>query len=308
MSEKKQHFLGEFALLFVTLLWGATFVIVKESLNDISTMLFITFRFFIASILLLPFIFKKIFSIRRENLIAGILLGLFLFLGFSTQTVGLKYTTATKSAFITGSIVVMVPILQTIIEKRPPTKGSLIGISLVFLGILFLSTGDISIANFISELGGNFNIGDLLTLICAFFFSLHIVYLDIVSKKYDYLTLVFLQIIVTALFAFAFSFVLSWVNIEQKKIILTDYLWFGLIYTAIFATLITTTLQTRFQKEVTPAKAGIIYSFEPIFAGFFAFFILSEKITNFGIVGSVLIFSGLIISELLDNYLKRTNG
>jgi len=301
----KQHFIGETALIIVTLLWGGTFVIVKESLNDISAMTFIALRFSIAFVLLLPFIIKYRRKFNKGSVIAGFVLGVFLFLGFGTQTVGLQYTTATKSAFLTGTAVVLVPVLQVLIEKRSPSPGSLIGIVFVFTGILFLSSEGNSIVNLIEEVGKNFNIGDLLTLICALFFAIYIIYLDIVSSEYPFSVLLTMQIITTAVLAYFASFIFNSFSIEKTNVNFSNTLIFGLIYTSIFATLITTAMQTRFQKYVTPTKAGIIYSLEPIFASILAFFLLNEKITNFGLAGAVLIISGLVISEIYDSGIKN---
>ncbi|OGU55877.1 MAG: hypothetical protein A2V66_18110 [Ignavibacteria bacterium RBG_13_36_8] len=302
-----RKYISEGALLLMTIIWGGTFVIVKESLPDISSMLFVAFRFGIASLVLLVVLIKmkKVFS--ADSIKAGIFLGVILFLGFATQTVGLKYTSATKSGFITGSLVVMVPIFQTIIFKKAPTKGALLGTILVFIGILFLSSGEGSIWNLLGELGRNFNFGDFLTLVCAVFFALHVVYIGIISPKYDFLELVFLQITTASVLSFIASFVFSSLTVEPLHVELTGNLILGLLYTSLLATLLNLGLQTRFQKEVSPTNAGIIYSFEPIFAAIFAFFVLSEKITNFGFIGCALIFSGLLVSELYDNLTKQ-NG
>ncbi|MCF8420894.1 MAG: DMT family transporter [Melioribacteraceae bacterium] len=305
MSKNPRKLIGESVLLLVTLIWGATFVIVKESLNDISSMLFLASRFSIAALFVLPFFISKKRDLKWTAVKGGFILGIFLFAGFAAQTVGLQYTTATKSGFITGSSVVMIPVLQTIIEKRKPTMGTTLGVILVFIGILFLSSGGNSIFTFLSELGSSFNFGDFMTLICALFFALYIVYLDIISTKYDFWTLVFVQIIVTALASFFFSFLFSAANIEPMRIVYSEYLLFGLLYTALLATLVTTILQTRYQREVTPTKAGIIFAFEPIFAAVFAFFLLNEKISNFGLIGSLMIFLGLVISETYESWVKN---
>ena len=295
-------YFSESALLIATVLWSGTFVIVKVSLQDVSSMLFIGLRFLLATLLILPFVFKFKNEFNKAAVVSGGLLGLFFFLGFATQTIGLKFTSATNSAFITGSSVVMVPVLQTILERKPPTKGSIFGIVLVFAGILFLSGRGNSIFTFISDLATNFNIGDFFTLLCAVFFAVYVVYLDIVTNKHGFTVILFMQMAVTAIAAFAASSFFDFSDIEKIRIEFTDYLIFGILYTAIFATLITTAIITKFQKNVTPTKAAIIYSLEPIFASILAFFILNEKITNFGIFGAVLIFSGLIISETYDYF------
>ena len=111
-----------------------------------------------------------------------------------------------------------------------------------------------------------------------------------------------MQMFVTAAAAFLASSFFDMIDIEKVRIEYTEYLIFGILYTSIFATLITTAIITRYQKNVTPTKAAIIYSLEPIFASVLAFFLLNEKITNFGILGAVLIFTGLIISETYDYF------
>ena len=297
----KKKYIGEGALLLATVIWGGTFVIVKESLNDISPMLFITFRFSLAAILLLPFVLtrKKLFN--KKLLVGGSIVGLFLFLGFATQTVGLKFTSASRSGFITGAIVLFVPILQLVIAKRTPKNGAIIGTVLVFLGLSFLSSGGDSIFNLFSEIGENFNFGDFMTLMCAIFFAFQIVYIDVVSRKYDFWLLTFIELSVVALLGILFTLILDVTELEKIKLIPTDYLWFGILYTGILATFVNISIQTKFQKEVSPTKAGIIYSFEPLFAATFAFFLLNEKITNFGFIGGALIFLGLLISESYDS-------
>ncbi|MCX6170437.1 MAG: DMT family transporter [Ignavibacteriales bacterium] len=298
-------YVGEGALLLMTLLWGGTFVIIKESLNDISSMLFVSFRYGIAaSILLLIMVVRKI-KIDLKSILPGMFLGLFLSLGSLTQTLGLKYTSATKSGFLTGSLVVMIPIFQMIIEKKLPSKGSMIGTLLVFFGIVFLSSGGTSIKDFLGELGANFNFGDGITLICAIFFALHIVYIDVISLKNHFWTILLMQISTASVLSFIAAFLFSGVSIESIHISITEYLIFGLLYTSVLATLFNIGLQTKFQKVVSPTKAGIIYSFEPIFAAIFAFFLLSEKITNFGLVGCALIFLGLIVSEVYDSFFEK---
>ena len=294
---------GEVILLIVTLLWSATFVIVKESLYNISSMLFIGLRFLIAGVILLPIVIRKKLDWKNSNLIPPLFLGLLLFLGFSTQTLGLKYTSATKSAFLTGTAVAIIPFLQLLIEKKRPKTGSIIGVAVVLLGILFLSGGN-SIITLLNDIATNFNLGDFLTLICAFFFAWYVVYLDMLSSKYNFWMLLIIQIGVATLLAFIAAFVFDAFDYESLQINFTSQLGYGILYTAIFATLVTTTLQTKYQKLVSPTKAGIVYSFEPIFAAIIAYIFLSERITSFGLLGAALIFIGLIISESYDGIKK----
>lgn len=301
-------FFSEGALLFSTLIWGGTFVIIKDSLSDVSTMLFVGIRFFAAALLLLPFVYKQLKGLDRKLLLKAMLLGTFLFLGFAPQTVGLKYTSATKSGFITGAFILFIPVLQLLIEKKKPTLGSVIGSIFVVAGLIFLSVKDSSVLQLFQELGSDFNTGDFLTLICAMFFAVQVVYLDQVSKEINFMVLTFVQLCVTSVLAFTFSALLSVSGIEAYHFNLSGKLIFGLLYTVLLATILNLLIQTRFQKEVSPAKAGIIYSFEPMFSAMFAYIMLNEKISGMGIIGGVFIFSGLLISEFLEWLKQRKEG
>ncbi|MHB9012959.1 MAG: DMT family transporter [Ignavibacteriaceae bacterium] len=295
-----KKYLSEGSLLFITIIWGATFVIIKGALSEITPMLFIAVRFTLAAVLLFPFFFRSVLNSSKETIKDGLILGVIYFLGFATQTIGLQYTTATKSAFITGTFVLFTPIFQLIFEKKIPGKGNLIGILFVILGLIFLSSKGENALDVFSEIGSGFNIGDFFTLICAVFFAMYLVYLDISSKKHDYKPLVFIQISLTGLLGIISALFVSATGMQAEKLIINSSLIFAIIYTSIFATIIASTIQTKFQKVVTPTKAGIILSFEPIFSAIFAFFILTEKISNFAALGCILIFLGLLVAEIFD--------
>ncbi len=296
----KKYF-GEGALLLNTIIWGGTFALIKNALTDISPLLFLGIRFFIAAAILFPFIYKIVKQTDRNTFIAGSVLGLFYFFGFATQTIGLNYTTATKSGFITGTFVVIIPILQTIIEKKKPKWYNIVSIIFVMIGLIFLSSSGDNLLQFINELGSDFNIGDFLTLICAVLFAFQVVYVDVFTKKYDYMPMVFIQLLITGIGGFLGSIFLSSIGLEIVKFNLTTNLIFALVYTSVFASIIATIIQLRYQKVVSPTKAGIIYSFEPIMAAILAFFIVGEKISKFGMFGGVFIVIGLLLSEILEN-------
>ncbi len=306
-NKYKQKYIGEGVLLFMTITWGATFVIVKESLDSLSPTLFVGIRFCVASVILLPILLFKIKKWNIKVVLPGVILGSLLFLGFEFQTIGLKYTTASRSGFITGTLVIMIPLFQTFIEKKFPSKGALFGISLVFLGLIFLSSNGNTVLGFLHDIGSDFNLGDWLTLICAAIFALQVVYIDIFSSKHEFWTLLFIQLATVAVEGLFVAAIFSFIGFEQIHFEMNSYILFAFLYTAVLATLVNIGLQTKFQKLVTPAKAGIIYSFEPIFSAALAFFVLSEKISNFGLIGCALIFSGLVVSELYDSLVKK-NG
>jgi len=294
----KKQFVAEGALFTNTLIWGGTFVMIKSVLSFISPMLFVSARFLTASLLLLPFVFPLFKSVTKRQAKQGFFLGIFLYIGFAVQTIGLQYTTATKSAFITGTFVLFTPILQTIIEKRKPTLGNILGVVLVTIGIVFLSSKENSLFSIFVELRDSFNVGDFLTLICAFFYAVYIVYLDEISSQNDHRFLTFAQIFVTGVLSILTVLLFSFLKIEPVKLIFNQEVVLAIAYTTLFATIITTSLQTKYQEAVTPTKASIIFSMEPLFAAATAYFFINEKLSNFGIAGAAIIFLGILTSEL----------
>ncbi len=295
-----KKYIGEIALLFNTLIWGGTFALIKNAFNDISPLLFLGLRFSIAALIFLPFVYASLKKTNKQTLLAGSVLGFFYFAGFTAQSLGLNLTTATKSGFITGTFVVFIPILQLIIEKRKPKWFNIVSVLLVLVGLILLSSKGENTFHFLKQLGADFNIGDLLTLLCALLFAFQVVYVDVFTKKYDYLPMVFIQLLLTGAGGFVLSFVFSFTSLETIRFTFNTTVVTAILYTAIFASIIATVIQLKFQKFVTPTKAGIIFSIEPIFAAIFAYFLLSEKISNFGLIGCVLIFIGLIVSELFS--------
>jgi len=292
-----KKYTGEAALLFNTLIWGGTFALIKNAFTDISPLLFLGLRFGLATLIFLPFVYSHLKTANKKTLIAGSILGLFYFAGFATQSVGLNLTTATKSGFITGTFIIFIPILQLIIERRKPKWFNMLSVFLVLIGLIMLSSKGENALDFIKQLGSDFNLGDLLTLICALLFAFQVVYVDVFTKKYDYLPMVFVQLLITGLGGFIFSYIFSITSLEEVRLTVNLNVVTAILYTSIFASIITTIIQLKYQKTVSPTKAGIIFSIEPIFAAVFAYFLLSEKISNFGLVGCVLIFIGVIFSE-----------
>jgi drug/metabolite transporter (DMT)-like permease len=295
-----KKYTGEIALLFNTLIWGGTFALIKNAFNDISPLLFLGLRFGIAALIFLPFVYSSLKKTNKQTLITGSILGFFYFAGFTAQSLGLNLTTATKSGFITGTFVIFIPILQLIIEKRKPKWFNILSVFLVLIGLILLSSKGENALDFIKQLGSDFNLGDLLTLLCAILFAFQVVYVDVFTKKYEYLPMVFVQLLITGIGGFILSFIFSVSTLETVKFTFNTTVIIAVLYTAIFASIIATVIQLKFQKFVSPTKAGIIFSIEPIFAAVFAYFLLSENISNFGLIGCVLIFIGLIVSEIFS--------
>jgi drug/metabolite transporter (DMT)-like permease len=286
MTSRKK---AELVLLATTFIWGGTFVVMKLGFADISPFLFVAIRYTLGTIIFASFFFPHLRSIRRPTIRKGAILGVLLAVGLILQPYGLQITTASKSAFITGMMVVFTPAAQMLIGRRLPKLGNLIGVIVVTTGLFFLTSPN----------GSGFNLGDALTLIGALLFGFYIVYLDIYSKEEELLPLAFLQIATTA--------ILGWllVPFEVPHIHFTWNLLRLFFYTAFLATVITTYTQTRFQKDTTPTRAGILFTLEPVISAALAYFVLGEILGMLGVLGALLIVIGILISELSDKYIKR---
>jgi drug/metabolite transporter (DMT)-like permease len=286
---------AELALLFATLIWGGTFPIVKIGMVYVSPVLLVAIRFVVATLVFVVFFGRKIFPIPRAAVIKGAVLSLFLFLGFVSQNIGLTITTASKSAFITGMMVVFVPLLQYIIERRPPKIGNIVGVAAIAVGLWLLT----------APTGAEFNAGDALTLVCSVLFGIYIVYLDVISREMTSLQLAFLQVAWTAAFSIIVTF-----GFETPSFHWSVEGIAALVYLTFLATLLTTYIQTRFQKDTTPTRAVVVFSVEPVVASIVAWLLLGESLGTLGIFGGTLIVGGVLISELSDGIplLNRSLG
>jgi len=265
---------SEAVLLGITAIWGTTFPVMKVSLNYVSPILFLAYRFGIASLLMLILFRSKV--LRRETLLEGFVLGLTLFFGHGFQIVGLEYTTASNSAFITSLYVVFTPfiayyLLGSRIERRD------------FLALLMALTG----LYLISGASLKFGYGDFLTTICALSFAFQIVLVEKFGES-DYLSLAFWQIFWNFVLALAYASIAEGLYLPESTIA-----WGGILYTGVFATVLAFTLQVKHQRDTTAYKAALIYSMEPIFGSLSAFILLGERLMGKALAGAFLIVVGV---------------
>ncbi len=276
---------AEGVLLSLTMIWGSTFVVGKIVLEHLTPLQMIAIRFVLSTAFVLAVSSRAIFPLSRRQVKGGVILGLLLFLGFVPQTVGLTLTTASKSAFITGMMVVFVPLLQIVIERRWPRVGNLAGVAVVSAGLWLLT----------SPSGSSFNLGDALTLVCAILFALYIVYIDVVAHDMSAVQLTFLQMATSAVLAVG-----STLAFDAFPAAVPAGTIAAVVYLTLFATILTTFMQTRYQKETTPTRAAIIFTIEPVIAALSAALVLGERIGIGGAIGGGLIICGVLLSELSD--------
>jgi len=284
---------ADLAILIVTIIWGSSFILTKNSLNHLATYNFLAIRFIISSILTLVIFRDKIKNINKETVKYGLITGIVIFAGYAFQTVGLNYTSASKSGFITGFSVVIVPILSALLLGSKPHKSAVVGVIFAIVGLGFL-TLDSAIS---------LNKGDLYTLACALMFALHIISVSKYTVKCDSISLALIQIVVVGILSTIFT-----IALEKPTIPTGVEVWTSILILAILATTVAFILQTTMQQYTTATHTALILSAEPVFSAIFAFLLAGEMLTAGGIVGSILVLSGMLISELdwkyIFNYLK----
>ncbi len=280
---------AELILLFIAAIWGGTFVIIKLTLTELPPFYFIAFRFTIATLIFFPLVYKKIPEWNKNAFKAGLVLGILLFAGFASQTSGLQFTTASKSALITGVNLLIVPFAQYFIIKRKVGYENWIGVIAVTVGLYMLTNPAVN----------GINKGDLVTLICAFSWAFYIISLDVFSKKYNLYILVLTQFVLVSILSFLFAIIFE----SPGDIHFGTISILGLLYTALPATLIATFLGNKYQKETAPVRAAIIFTFEQPSAVLFAIIFLKDAFLLLQIIGAVLMISGILFSETFE-YIK----
>jgi drug/metabolite transporter (DMT)-like permease len=280
---KNRQLVADISLMVVTLIWGTTFVVVKNALTDIGPMLFIGVRFLLAFVFLLLIYYKRLRQNWRVNLPIAVMLGLILFTGYALQTVGLQFTTAANSGFITGLSVVLVPLLGYWWGQGKPGIMTMVGAGSATLGLGLLT------------LNGTFqlNSGDLLTLISTLAFALHIVLVGYYAPRTDAVVSAIIQIGTVAV-----AGMVSGLWSEAVPLVFTREIGIALAVTAIPATALALVIQNTMQRYTTAARTALIFAMEPVFGGIAAYLWLNEILTIKQLVGCVFIVGGMLISEL----------
>ncbi len=272
-----------FALIAICAIWGSTFTLVKGALQDASPLLFLTLRFGVALLALaVAFRLKGAPLPARLPLKGGTLAGLALFGGYLFQTAGLRFTTPARSAFLTGLFIVFVPALLGLARRRLPQSHELAGVAVAATGLYFL----VSPAAF-DEVAR----GDLLTVVCALSYAVHIILLGRFSSA-DVHVLTLLQIGVVFL-ASAASF--WWA--EDAYYRSSIRLWAAVIITGVLATAVAFFVQTWAQRMISPARTACIFTLEPVFAWVTSFLVLGERLSPKAVLGAGLILAGVLLVE-----------
>ncbi len=288
----KKPLLADSCLLFVTVIWGTTFVLVQNAIDSLTPFAFNGIRFLIAAVILALWLFlfeKK--QLKKGNiklLLSGVFLGFWLFLGYATQTIGLLYTTSSKAGFITGLSVVFVPLFSIFLLKQTLSRNAIFGVLTATIGLFLLTATDIS----------GLNTGDIFVFICAISFALHIIFTGKFTKKHPALFITVIQIATVSLLSLVSSLLFeNWRSVYRSEILLSNDVLIALLITSIFATAFAFLAQTSFQKHTTTTRVALIFAMEPVFAALTGYFWAHDHLTLSALFGCLLILSGMILAE-----------
>ncbi len=293
-SHSRRNLLAHILLIGVVLVWGSTFPLVKSALNDISPLLFNLLRMTLAALVLLLINFKELRGLTRSELRLCLTAGLFLALGYSFQTSGLAHTTPSKSAFLTGLVVVIVPILSLFPGVAPPTSPRpntivFLGAILAFAGLILLTSTPGTGAAILSGM----HLGEWLTLLCAIAFAAHLLTLAHAAPQLSARRLGTLQI------AFAAVFMLLALPLGGRPTLhLTSTAILALAITALLATAAAFTIQSWAQQLLPPTHTALILTLEPVFAALTSLLFFHERFGPRELLGAALILAGILLAEL----------
>ena len=275
---------AEFALVGVTIIWGTTFVVVKSALADVSVFVFLALRFTLAAVAL-GLIYRNAF--RRSSIRPGLLAGGLLFTAYVFQTLGLEYTTPSKSAFLTGLSIPMVPLASSCVYRVKPRFVEVAGILIATIGMALMTVSPSD------SLQTGMNRGDLLSFLCAVTFALHIVVIGHYSPIIGHESLSVMQIAVAATAGLVLFGVAGPVRFH-----LTPAVAWALLVTGLLATALAFTTQAWAQKYTSASRAALIFALEPVVAWVTSWLLTGETLGNRGKVGAGAILAGILLVEM----------
>lgn len=285
---------AQLGMVLVTILWGASYVTGKLSLDGgLTPNVYTSFRFCGAALVLALVFCKRLRKTNRQTLKSGFYIGLAIGAGYVLQTIGLTMTTAAKAGFLTGLYVVLVPLFDCLLKRILPKSNEVIGIIAATVGLAVLSlNADFSIG-----------LGDILVFISAVFFAVSIIMISRVSGEQDPIVLSIVQIAVTG--AMGLTLALFTEPVPPAEIFDSSMILL-ILYAIFFSSALNTTVQNIAQSMISPTAAALILVLEPVFSGIFAFLLLHEPLGAKELLGSAMIIAGMLVTLLYKPKAKNT--
>ncbi|WP_080970724.1 DMT family transporter [Burkholderia cepacia] len=269
------------SLVGITALWGWSFVAIHDALSTLSASAFNSYRFLVASFVLVVIVIPVLGKFTKQEFFGGLYAGLALFCAFAFQTAGLKYTTASNAAFITGLAVVFTPLFSFLILRLNPTRQQLIGAVIATIGLGLLTIKGLSV-----------HFGDILVLGCAASFALHIVILSRASKSAHSGRITLVQILVVGLASLAWSVMFGEFSLPKTG----SSIW-AIVIIGVLGTTLGFFVQTKAQISSPPSRIALIIVLEPVFGGLFGYFLAGDRLSGLNLIGAMLIILGMVVTE-----------
>ena len=285
--------MANMALFVAALIWGSSFIIMKNSVDVFMPFTLLAIRFTIGTFALSLIFCKRLKNVDKGHIKSGIIIGVCLFVAYGTQTIGITDTSPGKNAFLTAIYCVIVPFLFWITNRKRPDGYNFVSAFMCILGIGLVSLTETLTIGF----------GDVFTLLGGFFYAVHMIAIVSCSRDKDPVLLTILQ--------FAVATVLAWIMsllFESFPSQVPANSIFGLAYLGVFPTAVAMLFQNIGQKYTNPTSAGIIMSLESVFGVMFSVMLGAEALTPRIILGFVVIFVAVIVSETKLSFLKHKNG
>jgi drug/metabolite transporter (DMT)-like permease len=280
LNWKKSPAVALLALLAVTAIWGGTFLVVQDSVARMPVMDFLAARFSLAALVMLALRPRCLKSLRRVDWLRGVGLGVMMGAGYIFQTYGLLYTSASVSGFMTGTFVVLTPLISWLLLRKPLGRNVIIAVVLATIGLALLSLKGWSVGT-----------GEALTLGCALFFALHVVGLGEWSAGCDAYAFALVQIGTTAVISIIFALP-GGLTLPPDGAV-----WGAVAITAVLATALAFVVQTWAQSLVPATRAAIVMTMEPVFAGVFGVLVGGNQLTGRIVAGAACVLIAMLLAE-----------
>ena len=272
---------ADLLILFITVCWGSSYLFMKIGLEAVSPFNLIALRFGVAFLLAAGLFYRHLLKLNWKTIKFAMLLGLFLFMVFTTLTVGLETTTASNAGFLVSLTVVLVPLLNALLFRKPIGRKLASSIVIAMAGIALLTV----------ELPFRITIGDLLCMATAFFYAMHIIVTGHAARQVNPLQLGILQIGFTALYGLAGVFLF-----ESPALPASTEGWVAILFLSVVCSALGFILQTVAQQYTSPARTGLIFSLEPVCAAIFGYIFMNEVMSMNGYIGAALVLAGVFVS------------
>lgn len=275
----------QLALIGVAAVWGGTFVVVKDAVSLYPLYAFLGLRFAIAVAAFAVVMPASVRLLRPPTVGVGVLAGAFLTAGYVFQTWGLQDTSASKAAFITGMFVVITPVMQAVVLRRPPRPVTVIGVAMAVVGLWLLSGGS----------ADGWSVGDARVLLCAIAYSAHIIVLGSVGHHHEVAPFTLVQLATVAVACTVISLATEPIAWPGESSV-----WIALVVTGVFGSAVAFAVQTLAQRYLSPTKTALILITEPAFGGLFGW-VAGERLGVSGFAGAAFILAGMIVAEVLGS-------